>query len=106
MTAPRNVKSFTAAPSPRHVLIIGGGLGGLCLAQGLRLAGVSCAVYERERSITDRLQGYRVHISPTGSLALHECLPPPLFDAFVRTCAARRAVGAQFLTEHLDVLMS
>jgi hypothetical protein len=25
---------------------------------------------------TDRLQGYRVHISPTGSAALHDCLAP------------------------------
>jgi uncharacterized protein with NAD-binding domain and iron-sulfur cluster len=34
-----------------HVLIAGGGLSGLCLAQGLVSAGVSCAVYQRD---TDR----------------------------------------------------
>lgn len=33
-----------------HVLIAGGGIGGLCLAQGLRKAGVSCAVYESTRA--------------------------------------------------------
>ena len=33
--------------SDLHVLITGG-VGGLCLAQGLRKAGVSCAVYERD----------------------------------------------------------
>ena len=43
-----------------HVLIIGGGIGGLCLAQGLQRAGVNATVYERDRAITDCLQGYRV----------------------------------------------
>ena len=71
-----------------HVLINGGGIGGLTLAQGLKRAGISAAVYERDRTLTDRLQGYRVHISPTGGLALNECLPPHLFEVFDRTCAA------------------
>ena len=61
-----------------HVAIIGGGIGGLCLAQGLNKAGVSVTVYERDRTRTDRLQGYRIHISPKGSRALYECLPAHL----------------------------
>ena len=105
MTAPYKTKDFTASSAPGHVIIIGGGIGGLCLAQGLKRAGVSCAVYERERSITDRLQGYRVHISPGGSTALHECLPPHLFEAFERTCGVT-AGGARMLTEQMKVLMS
>ena len=68
-----------------HVAIIGGGTGGLCLAQALHKAGVSVAVYERSRTRTERLQGYRVHINPNGSAALHECLPPDLWQAFVDT---------------------
>ena len=40
-----------------HVVIIGGGIGGLCLAQGLKRAGVSVAVYERDLTRTDRLEG-------------------------------------------------
>jgi 2-polyprenyl-6-methoxyphenol hydroxylase-like FAD-dependent oxidoreductase len=32
--------------APFHVLIIGGGVGGLCLAQGLKQSGISVAVYE------------------------------------------------------------
>ena len=43
-----------------HVIIIGGGLGGLTLAQGLKKHGISCAVYEKDMSRTDRLQGYRI----------------------------------------------
>jgi 2-polyprenyl-6-methoxyphenol hydroxylase-like FAD-dependent oxidoreductase len=38
------------APAPFHVVIIGGGIGGLTLAQGLRQAGISTAVYERDRT--------------------------------------------------------
>jgi salicylate hydroxylase len=68
-----------------HVVIAGGGLGGLCLAQGLKKAGVSVAVYERDRTRTDRLQGYRIHIDPNGSRALNECLPANLFEAFDST---------------------
>lgn len=43
-----------------HVLIVGGGLGGLALAQGLKKHGISCAVYEKDLSRADRLQGYRI----------------------------------------------
>ncbi|MFJ2155025.1 FAD-dependent oxidoreductase [Streptomyces sp. NPDC087856] len=70
-----------------HVLIIGGGTGGMCLAHGLKKAGVSVAVYERYGSRRDGLYGYRVGIDPTGNRALKECLPPELFDTFVATCA-------------------
>src|SRR5215471_1816040 len=90
---------------PFQVLIIGGGIGGLTLAQGLQRAGVSAAVYERDRTLTDRLQGYRVHISPTGSRALHECLPPHLFDAFDRTCGAPNT-AVRFFTEQMRVLLA
>jgi len=92
-------------PKPFHVMIIGGGIGGLTLAQGLKRAGVSAAVYERDRTLTDRLQGYRVHISPTGSRALHECLPPHLFDIFDRTCGARNT-AVRFFTEQMRVLLA
>lgn len=70
-----------------HVLIIGAGSGGLCLAQALKGAGVSVAVYERDRTRTDGLFGFRVGISPDGSRALHACLPPELFATFVATTA-------------------
>jgi 2-polyprenyl-6-methoxyphenol hydroxylase-like FAD-dependent oxidoreductase len=59
-----------------RVLIIGGGVGGLCLAQALRKAGMhDIAVYERDDSADGRMQGYRLRISPDGERALRECLP-------------------------------
>ena len=94
-----------AIPAPLHVVIIGGGIGGLTLAQGLKKSGVSTAVYERDRTRTDRVQGYRVHINPTGSLALHECLPADLFEAFTRTCG-RPTDGFRFVTEQMKVLLA
>ncbi|HEY1542770.1 MAG TPA: NAD(P)/FAD-dependent oxidoreductase [Xanthobacteraceae bacterium] len=105
MNAPYPIRSFDTAARPLHVLIIGGGIGGLALAQGLRREGVSAAVYERDRSLTGRLQGYRVHISPAGSRALHECLPPHLFDAFDRTCG-KPGRAIHFMTEQMKPLLS
>lgn len=75
------------SPRPPHVLIIGAGTGGLCLAHGLRRAGISVAVYEKYRTRGEGLLGYRVGIGPTGSRALRECLPPRLFDTYLATCA-------------------
>jgi salicylate hydroxylase len=49
-----------------HVGIVGGGIGGLALAQGLKKAGVSVALYERDATPIDRLQGYRVRHQPQG----------------------------------------
>lgn len=61
-----------------HVLIAGGGIGGLCLAQALRANGVSAAVYERDSSPAGRAEGYRLHINPAGARSLRACLPAPL----------------------------
>ncbi len=88
---------------PLHVIVVGGGIAGLCLAQGLRRAGVSVAVYERDRSRTDRLEGYRIHINPAGSRALKVCLPPPVWDSFVATAGEPGGIG--FLTEQMRELM-
>jgi salicylate hydroxylase len=91
--------------SSLHVAIIGGGIGGLCLAQGLKKSGVSVAVYERDRTPTDRLQGYRIHISPKGSRALSECLPPELFEAFTSTCSIS-SDRFTFLTDQMEELLT
>jgi salicylate hydroxylase len=88
-----------------HVGIVGGGIGGLALAQGLKKAGVSVALYERDATPIDRLQGYRVRISPKGSAALHDCLPADLFDLFAATCSVDRR-RFRFLTEKMEELLS
>ncbi|MEV1169318.1 NAD(P)/FAD-dependent oxidoreductase [Nonomuraea sp. NPDC049784] len=87
----------------QNIAIIGGGVGGLCLAQGLRKAGLDVTVYERDRTPADRLQGYRVHIDPNGARALHDCLPPHLWRAFLDT-AGQSGQDFGFLTERLELL--
>ncbi len=88
-----------------HVIIIGAGTGGMCLAHGLKRAGISVAVYERDRTRADGLHGYRVGIDPDGSRALHQCLPPDLYDIFVATCA-RAPKYFNMLTENLSEVLS
>jgi salicylate hydroxylase len=77
--------------SSLHVLVIGGGPGGLCLAQGLKKAGASLGVYEGDRA-------------PTGSKALHACLPEHLYKAFVDSCGLSTG-KITFATEGMDKLL-
>jgi 2-polyprenyl-6-methoxyphenol hydroxylase-like FAD-dependent oxidoreductase len=86
-----------------HVIIIGGGIGGLCLAQGLKKAGISVAVYERDRTRSERLQGYRIHLTPQGNRALYECLPPYLYETLIAT-TGKSAQGMSFHNERLEEL--
>jgi salicylate hydroxylase len=88
-----------------QVAIVGGGIGGLCLAQGLRKAGIGVAVYERDRVRDERLQGYRIHIDPHGGRALHRCLPPALWEAFVATCG-NTGGKFRFLTDQMEELLA
>lgn len=87
-----------------RVIIAGGGIGGLCLAQGLTKAGIEVAVYERDLSRSERLDRYRLHISPAGSRALHACLPASAWKAFL-TGVGEAEGGFGFLTERLQTLV-
>ncbi|KAI9877883.1 MAG: hypothetical protein M1830_002512 [Pleopsidium flavum] len=71
---------------PSHVLIIGAGIGGLCLAQGLKKARIPFHVYERDLRSDYRAQGYRLRISGDGAAALEYTLTPELWTLFERTC--------------------
>jgi 2-polyprenyl-6-methoxyphenol hydroxylase-like FAD-dependent oxidoreductase len=69
-----------------RVAVAGAGLGGLCLAQGLRRAGTDVTVSERDDGLAGRRQGYRLHVDARAGLALQQCLPPELLAAFQATC--------------------
>ena len=79
----------TRSTTPFQIMIIGGGLGGLCLANGLTSAGIDVTVCERDAGAGFRDQGYRISLKSTGAEALHACLPPRLFDLCVATSIGR-----------------
>jgi 2-polyprenyl-6-methoxyphenol hydroxylase-like FAD-dependent oxidoreductase len=86
------------------VAIVGGGIGGLCLAQGLKKAGIPVTIYERDATPGSRLQGYRIHIDPEGSSALHQCLPDNLWRIFEAT-QGEFAQGITIVSEQLAELL-
>jgi 2-polyprenyl-6-methoxyphenol hydroxylase-like FAD-dependent oxidoreductase len=71
-----------------RVLIGGGGVGGLVLAQALRHNGVDAVVYEQDPTPTTRNQGYRIHIDADGNAALRSCLPEQIFELVRDTSGA------------------
>ncbi|EXM20205.1 hypothetical protein V3481_002333 [Fusarium oxysporum f. sp. vasinfectum] len=58
-----------------RVLIIGAGVGGLTLAQGLHKAGIEVLITERQTEKAENLAGYGLHIDRNGRHALRSCLP-------------------------------
>jgi 2-polyprenyl-6-methoxyphenol hydroxylase-like FAD-dependent oxidoreductase len=86
-----------------RVAVAGAGLGGLCLAQGLRQAGADVTVYERDDGLAGRRQGYRLHVDARAGLALQQCLPPELLAAFQATCGLA-STRLTVVSERLRVL--
>jgi 2-polyprenyl-6-methoxyphenol hydroxylase-like FAD-dependent oxidoreductase len=68
-----------------RVVVVGAGLGGLALAQGLRRAGIDVVVFERDSGLAARRQGYRLHIDGAAQDALDAVLPPRLGELFRQT---------------------
>src|SRR3982751_4397377 len=89
----------------QRVLIAGGGIGGLALASALRQANIDVTVFERDRTPSAWLGGYRIHINTDGSGALRTCLPADVWHSF-QASAARAPRGIGFVTDQLRELLS
>ncbi|WP_227983397.1 FAD-dependent oxidoreductase [Nocardia spumae] len=84
------------------IAVVGAGLAGALLTQGLRQAGLPATLFEREPA--DRhSQGYRIHLEPEGDLALRECLPPELYERVLATAGVRGS-GVRVLDPQLRVV--
>jgi 2-polyprenyl-6-methoxyphenol hydroxylase-like FAD-dependent oxidoreductase len=79
------------------VLIAGAGLGGLCLAHGLRQAGIDVQVLERRPGPADQPSSYGIHLNADGLAALHACLPAANWEQL-----AASAVPARDLVRFYD----
>jgi 2-polyprenyl-6-methoxyphenol hydroxylase-like FAD-dependent oxidoreductase len=85
-----------------RIVVVGAGLSGSLLAQGLTRAGIDVALYEREAA--GQAQGYRIHIAPEGDLALRACLPAELYERVLTTAVGRRGDGWRVLDPRLTVV--
>lgn len=77
------------------VLIIGAGLGGICLAQALHKNNIPYKLFEQDQKSNFRAQGYRLRITQDGVAALQEALAPELFTLFEKTCADTANMGTR-----------
>ncbi|MET0351238.1 MAG: NAD(P)/FAD-dependent oxidoreductase [Rhizobacter sp.] len=82
------------------VAVIGGGPGGLAVAQGLLRHGIRVAVFERDTVRADYVQGFRLRLRQRGLDALRANLPPDLFEAFLAT-TGRSPVASVHVDEQL-----
>jgi 2-polyprenyl-6-methoxyphenol hydroxylase-like FAD-dependent oxidoreductase len=87
-----------------NIAIVGAGLAGPLLAQGLHRAGVDVTLYERETA-DQHSQGYRIHLAPEGDLALRACLPPDLYRRILDTSGKHGPrAGVRLLDPQLHVV--
>ncbi|KAK0719220.1 hypothetical protein B0H67DRAFT_483264 [Lasiosphaeris hirsuta] len=77
----------------KPILISGGGLASLLLAQALRLAKIPYTIFERDASFAFRAQGYRLRLSTEGLDAIESVLDAPTWRRFWDTCGKTGGVG-------------
>ena len=86
------------------VLVIGGGIGGLSLAQGLKKAGVSVAVYERDGRRPRDCRDFEYTSAPEGVRRyMNACRPS--CGWFSTVPAERFRAGFTMVTEQLKELL-
>lgn len=87
------------------ILIIGAGLGGLALAQGLTKAGFSVTVFERDQNAVSRIQGYRITMRSLGMEALAGLLPSEIMKRLSTAKISDVGNGFTFANEKMQPLL-
>ena len=85
-------------PESTRILVAGGGIGGLALAQALHHAGLDVVVYEQDETPRTRNQGYRIHLDPTGNAALADCVSPDVLAVLRRSSGRNGDLVTTFTT--------
>ncbi|KAI8631808.1 FAD-binding domain protein [Xylariaceae sp. FL1651] len=82
-----------AASTQKPILISGGGIASLLLAQALLRASIPFRIFEKDNSISFRAQGYRLRLSSEGIDAIEAVLGPEGFQKFWDACGKTGGVG-------------
>ena len=80
-----------------EVVIIGAGLGGICLAQNLRKNGISVAIFERHDKGNYLAEGFWIELNQDGIESLKECLTPHHFNVLMGTSQPANRSGDRWL---------
>eukprot|EP01116_Phalansterium_solitarium_P015694 TRINITY_DN3490_c0_g1_i1.p1 TRINITY_DN3490_c0_g1~~TRINITY_DN3490_c0_g1_i1.p1 ORF type:complete len:406 (+),score=123.93 TRINITY_DN3490_c0_g1_i1:203-1420(+) len=87
----------------KSVIVIGGGLGGLALAQALRNRGIQATVFERDESKLSRAQGYMIGLDDNGCRSLLTLSSD--LETMRSLLNEQRQRGFQMLDRNLDPLL-
>ncbi|KAL7781563.1 hypothetical protein V8C37DRAFT_398151 [Trichoderma ceciliae] len=79
--------------SSKPILISGGGLASLLLAQSLRQSNINFKIFERDASFNFRAQGYRLRLSSEGLEAIESVLDSETFQRFWDKCGKTGGTG-------------
>lgn len=82
-----------------RVVVIGAGIGGLALAQGLRTAGIAVSVHDQDPAVA-ATGGYRLHLDHHARAALGRLLPPAVHRAVLASAAHPRTFRQFALLDH------
>lgn len=77
----------------KPILISGGGIASLLLAQSLRVSNIPFRIFERDTSFVFRAQGYRLRLSAEGLDAVESVLDAPTWEKFWEACGKTAGVG-------------
>ncbi|MGW4070149.1 FAD-dependent oxidoreductase [Nocardia grenadensis] len=72
-----------------HIIIVGGGIGGLALAAGLRRHGFEVSVFDRDRDVAETA-GYHITLDGRAQAALRELVAPEILERLLRSASALR----------------
>ncbi|WP_067972426.1 FAD-dependent oxidoreductase [Nocardiopsis trehalosi] len=83
-----------------RVIVIGGGIGGLALAAGLRRHGVDVAVHERDTDLS-ATGGYHITLDGNAQAALAELVAPDVLERLLASASAVRLREPDVFWDHL-----
>jgi 2-polyprenyl-6-methoxyphenol hydroxylase-like FAD-dependent oxidoreductase len=89
-----------------HIAIVGAGLGGLALAQGLAATGRQVTVLERDAGPNSREQGYRISLNGLGVTALRALLPAERFASLSEVDVSGVGEAFTFATAGMRALLT